>query len=213
MSGEKLRRKAGAQGVGVSDGDPETEAPESEKPARTPEQTRAILAPEVLKFEITRKVADPDAGVTVDRKFILCVPTQFTIGEIVKSVAQDFDAYVRLVMVELRKVSSIDVASNPQLMFSRANMDYLEVALIASNVREFMGRVLSKSAYILDPDDAEEKKLILRSSDVEQLNENDAWVITIGASYVNRWLTRWLEAHKALKEKLDAKNAAGAAQT
>jgi hypothetical protein len=114
---------------------------------KTPEEVQKILKPDVLSFDIERTYIDPTTKEQSVKPYKLMVPTQFTLGDLVqREVAQDFDAYVRLVMVELGEVSSVDVKADPQLMFTRQNMRYLDVVLVASNVRTFMGRVLSKSA-------------------------------------------------------------------
>jgi hypothetical protein len=212
MASERLRRAAGAQGVGDGSGEPDSAPPAKDESKTIPEQTQKTLAPELLRFNVVRQVQDPDTGTMVDKQLTLVVPTQFTLGDLIqREVSHDFDAYVRLVMVELRRTSSIDVKANPQLMFSRENMEYLDVVLVASNVRSFMGRVLSRSAYLIDPEDADEKHLAVRVSDVDALS--DEVVLTIGASYVNRWLERWIESHKINKAAADSKNSRGAAQT
>jgi hypothetical protein len=214
MASEEQRRRAGAAGAGTaseSEQLPDGQKPEKEK-KKAPDDVAKVLKPDTLEFAITRDVIAVAGEPSVNKAFTLVVPTQFTLGDLIqREVSQDFDAYVRLVMVELGEVSSIDVRANPTLMFSRENMAYLDVVLGASNVRRFMARILAKSAYVLDPEVVEQPRLAVRASDVDQLSYTQ--VLTIGAHYVNRWLDRWLEARKSEKAAGEAKNASRAAQT
>jgi hypothetical protein len=98
------------------------------------------------------------------------VPTVFTIDDIVhKEAGENYDAYIRLVMIELQKVSSVDAKGDITLLFSKQNAAYLDVVLAASNVRAFMRRVLAKTAYLLDHDP--DKKYIAREAELAALGQ------------------------------------------
>jgi hypothetical protein len=157
-----------------------------DRKTRDPKEVAEILHPEKLEFKIER------AG----RPAKLVVPTVFTLGDALeRKIYEDFDAYYRLVMIELGKVSSIDLVANPSIVFTDENLPYLSIALTTSNTLEFMRRVLSKSAYVLQEVDGEERRSRPSNQDIDQLNS--ASQITIGGHYVGRWIANWIKARNA----------------
>lgn len=178
MPSETRRRAAGAEGVGDSGvKDPHDTVPHDEKkpkPERTAEETQKILNPEILEFALPKR----------GEGFKLLVPTVFTIGDIVqRGVVADWDAYCRLVIVELGKISSFDLRSNPALIFSDTNAPYLGIALTTSTVLEFMRRVLSKCAYV---ENAEGKRLPAVDLDFDELSTLQ--IVKIGGTLIGRWV-------------------------
>lgn len=195
---------AGARGAGdaaplteesVLGADHQPKKGKLDRKKRDPEEVAKVMHPEVLEFRIERD----------GKRAKLMVPLVFSIADITqRKVHEDFDAYYRLVMIELGKVSSIDLIANPAAVFADENLPYLSVALTTSNTLEFMRRVLSKSAHVLTDIDGEEKRSRVTSEDIDQLNS--ASQITIGGHYVGRWIAGWIEAR-------NAKNPQRAAQT
>lgn len=213
MASDELRRRAGSRGAGDAANTPDDKTKKTEQQA---EDVTKILRPDFLEFTVTRQVRHADTASLVPVPCKLIVPTEFTLGDIVqRDVESDFEAWVQLVMFEVAEVSgNTDLRINPIRMFLRENLPYIDIVVRTSNVRKFLNRILSKAAYVIDPNDEKQTHLIVLPPDLEQLT--DANVMSIGAHLLGRWFDRWAESRRVAKAAADegaSKNSAGAATT
>jgi hypothetical protein len=102
-----------------------------------------------------------------------------------RRVLTDIDAFSQLVLLEVRNVSKFDLSADPKRLFADENREYFGIALLSSNVTDYMARVITKIAYV---EDAKGEKLRATDDDFFQLPSNER--VRIGAYIVGGWVRR-----------------------
>ncbi len=172
MASAERRRRAGA--AGVFDEDEVLRAAPAKAPKAPnsgPQEQAEILRGKQLEYAC-------EGG----RR--LFVPTEFTIGDMIhKRAMEDLHAFAYLVVTEVQMISSLDLASQPERIFAKENEPYLLVTLLASNVRDFLRRIVLKVAWVINDKGDRERAT---AADFDGLD--DAAAFEIAARLLSRWV-------------------------
>lgn len=172
-------------------------APDEEQRAATPSARKRAVKPEkdLDNAKTQAAILQPPEMTFKAAGKTLHVPLEFTVGDVIeRGILEDIDAYVRLVGVELGRIS-------PELQSAGLGVlqeapGYLEAALMRSGVRRSVRDLLQRIAYYHGTLDGRDTKLRPSVADLETLRDVDYLVCAIRI-YTD-----------ALKRMVAAKNAA-----